>query len=213
MVDHYAILGLPPYATLQQIKVAYRQLAKQYHPDIVGTNIAMLQHYTNIKNAYDTLTNIDLKNDYYQQLWLYKSQGKQMATTPTVITAESILLQSIIVEKNINKLQSQPEMIDATLAKIFTPIHIEILLQENDETIKTSVLQLLLKILPYTTLQYCTNLHYQLMTLIVSKPTINEEWNTIIKAKKKYLIIEKYKWIAIILILIALLLFVKLVAS
>ena len=173
----------------------------------------MLQHYANIKNAYDTLTNIDLKNDYYQQLWLYKSQGKQMATTPTVITAESILLQSIIVEKNINKLQSQPEMVDATLAKIFTPIHIEILLQENDETIKTSVLQILLKILPYTTLQYCTNLQNQLMTLTVSKPSINEEWNTITKAKKKYLIIEKYKWIAIILILIALLIFVKLVAS
>lgn len=33
-IDYYAILGVPPAATLEQIKQAYRQLARLYHPDL-----------------------------------------------------------------------------------------------------------------------------------------------------------------------------------
>ncbi|RCN38936.1 DnaJ domain protein [Ancylostoma caninum] len=32
-VDHYAVLGLKPGATLKEIKSAYYKLSKQYHPD------------------------------------------------------------------------------------------------------------------------------------------------------------------------------------
>jgi curved DNA-binding protein len=31
--DYYAILGVPRNATPEQIKEAYRRLAKEYHPD------------------------------------------------------------------------------------------------------------------------------------------------------------------------------------
>ena len=31
--DHYATLGVPPDATMAQIKKAYRKLARQHHPD------------------------------------------------------------------------------------------------------------------------------------------------------------------------------------
>lgn len=33
MRDYYAILGVNSHATSEEIKKAYRQLAKQYHPD------------------------------------------------------------------------------------------------------------------------------------------------------------------------------------
>jgi len=36
MQDHYATLGVPKTATQDEIKAAYRKLAKQHHPDLGG---------------------------------------------------------------------------------------------------------------------------------------------------------------------------------
>ena len=33
LADHYAILGIPQYATMDQIKTAYRKLVLTHHPD------------------------------------------------------------------------------------------------------------------------------------------------------------------------------------
>src|SRR6266403_3060544 len=41
LVDHYAVLGLQPSATPEQIKQAYREYAKRAHPDAGGSAEAM----------------------------------------------------------------------------------------------------------------------------------------------------------------------------
>jgi curved DNA-binding protein len=32
--DYYRIIGVPPEATADEIKIAYRKLARKYHPDV-----------------------------------------------------------------------------------------------------------------------------------------------------------------------------------
>ena len=53
------ILGLEDYATVQDIKKAYRRMSKKYHPDVAG------------KNASDMTVSMQQISDAYQLLMQY----------------------------------------------------------------------------------------------------------------------------------------------
>ncbi|MEW6251986.1 MAG: DnaJ domain-containing protein, partial [Planctomycetota bacterium] len=54
--DPYGILGVPRSATQDQIKAAYRRLAKQHHPDRNPSNRAAAeQRFKEIHAAYEVL--------------------------------------------------------------------------------------------------------------------------------------------------------------
>lgn len=54
-VDYYKALGVGDKATIDEIKKAYRKLAKQYHPDSTGGDKAKESRFKDISNAYDVL--------------------------------------------------------------------------------------------------------------------------------------------------------------
>ena len=59
MRDPYEVLGVPKNASQDEIKSAYRKLAKQYHPDrYVGNPLADLaaEKFKEINEAYEALT-------------------------------------------------------------------------------------------------------------------------------------------------------------
>ena len=58
MTDPYKVLGVSPNATDEQVKSAYRELAKKYHPDNYANNpLADLaqEKMQEINQAYDTI--------------------------------------------------------------------------------------------------------------------------------------------------------------
>lgn len=70
--DYYEILGIPKNATEEEIKTAYRSLAKKYHPDV---NIGgpekyepSTQKFREIAEAYAVLSNKTMKIDYDTRL-------------------------------------------------------------------------------------------------------------------------------------------------
>ncbi|CAN5223328.1 hypothetical protein BH09BAC5_BH09BAC5_01600 [soil metagenome] len=64
MKDHYQTLGVSEKATAQEIKLAYRKLAKRYHPDVNAGAIGAEEKFKEVSEAYDVLSDFHLRQAY-----------------------------------------------------------------------------------------------------------------------------------------------------
>ena len=64
--DYYKILGLERDATEEEIKLAYRKLAKKYHPDLNQRDPLAKDKFIKLKKVYDTLID-PAKRKFYDE--------------------------------------------------------------------------------------------------------------------------------------------------
>ncbi len=57
MMDPYSVLGLRPGASDEEVKKAYKTLAKKYHPDVAGNSPEAARRMQEINAAYDQIIN------------------------------------------------------------------------------------------------------------------------------------------------------------
>lgn len=62
--DYYAILGLPRTATNEELKKAYRKLARQYHPDVAKDKRRAEDKFKEINEAYQVLGDPENRRKY-----------------------------------------------------------------------------------------------------------------------------------------------------
>lgn len=62
--DYYRILGVPENAAEEDIKSAYRRLAKEYHPDAHPGDAKCEEMFREINEAYDVLGNSRKRKEY-----------------------------------------------------------------------------------------------------------------------------------------------------
>lgn len=64
--DYYEVLGVPKTASDEEIKSAFRKMAKQYHPDLHPDDKEAEAKFKEINEAYEVLSNPDKRSKYDQ---------------------------------------------------------------------------------------------------------------------------------------------------
>ncbi len=62
--DYYKILGVDKNASQDQIKSAYRKMAKQYHPDLHPGDNAAAEKFKEVNEAYSVVGDPDKRGKY-----------------------------------------------------------------------------------------------------------------------------------------------------
>ena len=95
--DYYQILGVDKNADEKQIRNAYRQLSKKYHPDKNAGDESAQQKFMEISNAYDVLMDNEKRQIYDR----YGEDGLKMVKA--VVNREAIIHLQTSSVSNFNR--------------------------------------------------------------------------------------------------------------
>src|ERR1700749_508873 len=72
--EYYETLGVPRKSSADEIRKAYRKLARKYHPDLNPGDKSAEDRFKNVQEAYDILSE-PKKREMYDQVGFYSENG------------------------------------------------------------------------------------------------------------------------------------------
>ena len=80
--EYYKVLGLAKNASDKEIKIAFRKLARKYHPDVNQNDDGLKNKFLKINEAYEVLSDKKTRRDYdeFGEKWKHAEQLRSMRT-------------------------------------------------------------------------------------------------------------------------------------
>jgi curved DNA-binding protein CbpA len=198
--DYYSILKLEPSATIPEIKKAYRKLALQFHPDKNQQDTYAAAQFSEIKEAYEVLTNPSKKGYYLQQRWYDQSIGKRK--TQDIITPVNVLKQVLELEKYVSTLdvfRMDKEGLQHYILELIPASTIEELKKFNEPDTNREIITTILKAMRPLTQIYTVPIIGQLEKLAGDDEAARTAATNFIKKNAQKSRREKYSLLIIII--------------
>lgn len=202
--DYYYILELPPTAAGDEIKKAYRRLAHQYHPDKKNNDPYAAARFSDIKEAYEILSN-PLKKDYYlQQRWYAQSIGKkikQEAITPVTVLKQMLELSRYVSKLDVHRMDH--EGLFNHITSILSDENIYMVNSFNDPAINKEIILTALKSGNALSYRFAIALTERLKKLAKTDESLNKNFAQFILRHKQTNHWDKKKiWVVLFIVLL-----------
>lgn len=131
--NYYTVLGVRQDATADELRKAYRDLAKKFHPDAAQDNPYAETHFAAISEAYEILSNPGRRAAYDEARWLRGFTTRSRAAqriTPQWIRGESVRLREHM--KSIDTYRMNHAALKEYVEALLSDEHLSILQKEPE---------------------------------------------------------------------------------
>lgn len=192
--DYYAILEIPPHASLTEIRQAFRRLAMLHHPDKNKSDPYAAVQFNEIREAYEVLTHPLKKERYLQERWYDQSIGKKRKDLP--VTPVNILKLSLELEKYVSTLdvhRMDNQGLFNYLQEVISDETIEKLKELNESGINRQIIITLLSAIETLQQKFISSSTERLKNLAGNDETSLQRINNFLLHRKKIILWDKYK--------------------
>lgn len=208
--DHYKTLKVPAQASIEEIKKAYRQLAQQYHPDKNNNDPYAVAYFSEIKEAYETLTNPVRKDMYLQERWYNRATGNKR--TQEIITPVTILKEALEFEKytsSMDVFRLDKELLFSYMNELLSEETISQLQQFNEPEVNHLIVLTLLKPVRLLKSEKALLLNERLCKMTNDNNQIESMIGNTIRKIQREERWKKYEWVFVLLITLGILLLIR----
>lgn len=139
MQNYYATLQISMQATPQEVKAAYRSLARKYHPDVLPAHANATELFLQIQRAYEVLSS-PIERKRYDQLLL--KQNTHISIFEEQVTPDKLFKQSNDLLRYIlnqdKRVINNDALADYILSLLSKP-NLEVLLFAQDSSINSQI--------------------------------------------------------------------------
>lgn len=200
--DYYQILNVPPTASPEDIKKAYRSLALQYHPDTaINNNELTAKHFAEIKQAYEVLSNPATRQTYHYQRFYTDYKKQPLLTAQRILQQSTELMQLVAV---LDPYRINYEALDQQVRLLLDNASITVLQRTEDTRLTHTVLHNLLTCITLLPYAYVIPLQQPLLTLAGNDEAMMAIIHKQVRQQRLHNYWEKYKVLLAITIAVAL---------